>query len=427
MKRFLVGVLCAGCFVMASAQDAREEILQNVALSGSNYVAYRGPQKSLTKAPKGYEPYYLSHYGRHGSRYLIGDTDYDWPIATLHRADSLGKLTALGQDVLRRLRLIREESRKRTGELSPLGAEQHRQIARRMYERFPEVFRGDVCIDAKSTIVIRCILSMENELQEFVKKNPQLRVTHDASEHDMYYMNQPDKQLDAKKLTQRGRMNLEEFTDGIFDDSRVLASLFNDMDYVKYDMDGSRLVSLLFKHASNLQSMELRKEMTLYDIFTKEELYHQWQEANAWWYVTYGPSALSGGVQPFSQRNLLRNIIHQADSCLRLDRPGATLRFGHETMVMPLVCLLNLNGYGEQHELKDVERSGWHNYNIFPMGANVQFVFYRNKKKGGDILMKVLLNEDETTLPLADQSLAPYYKWSDFRDYYTQKLDSYKE
>ena len=102
MKRFLVGVLCAGCFVMASAQDAREEILQNVSLSGSNYVAYRGPQKSLTKAPKGYEPYYLSHYGRHGSRYLIGDTDYDWPIQTLQRADSLGKLTALGQDVLRR-------------------------------------------------------------------------------------------------------------------------------------------------------------------------------------------------------------------------------------------------------------------------------------------------------------------------------------
>lgn len=426
MKRFLVGVLCAGCFVMASAQDAREEILQNVALSGSNYVAYRGPQKSLTKATKGYEPYYLSHYGRHGSRYLIGDTDYDWPIQTLQRADSLGKLTALGQDVLRRMRLIREESRKRTGELSPLGAEQHRQIARRMYERFPEVFRGDVCIDAKSTIVIRCILSMENELQEFVKKNPQLHITHDASEHDMYYMNQPDKQLDAKKLTQRGRMTLDEFSKDIFDDSRVLQSLFNDMDYVRYDMDGSRLVSLLFKHASNLQSMELRKEMTLYDIFTKEELYQQWQQTNAWWYVTYGPSALSGGVQPFSQRNLLRNIIHQADSCLQLDRPGATLRFGHETMVMPLVCLLNLNGYGEQHELKDVERSGWHNYNIFPMGANVQFVFYRNKKKGGDILMKVLLNEDETTLPLADQSMAPYYKWDDFRDYYLRKLDSYK-
>lgn len=427
MKRLFIGMLCAACLAQASAQDAREEVMNNIALTGSNYVAYRGPQKTLTKAPKGYEPFYLSHYGRHGSRYLIGDTDYDWPIETLQRADSLGKLTPLGHDVLGRMRMIREESRKRTGELSPLGAEQHRQIARRMYERFPEVFRGDVCIDAKSTIVIRCILSMENELQELLIKNPRLRITHDASEHDMYYMNQPDKQLDAKKFPQRARMIYDEFSQNIFDNSRVLASLFNDADYVRYDVDGSRLVNLLFKHASNLQSMELRKEITLYDLFTKEELYQQWQQTNAWWYITYGPSALSGGVQPFSQRNLLRNIIQQADSCLQLQRPGATLRFGHETMVMPLVCLLNLNGYGQQHELKDVERSGWHNYDIFPMGANVQFVFYHNPKKGGDILLKVLLNEDEATLPLSDQSLAPYYKWTDFRDYYTQKLASYKE
>ena len=40
--------------------------------------------------------------------------------------------------------------------------------------------------------------------------------------------------------------------------------------------------------------------------------------------------------------------------------------------------------------------------------------------------MKALLNENETTLPLTPVS-GPYYRWSDFRDYFLKKLDSYQE
>ncbi|MBR5919172.1 MAG: histidine-type phosphatase, partial [Prevotella sp.] len=52
-----------------TAQSPREEFKQNIFKSGSNYYAYPGPeQQTLTPAPKGYTPYYMSHYGRHGSR-----------------------------------------------------------------------------------------------------------------------------------------------------------------------------------------------------------------------------------------------------------------------------------------------------------------------------------------------------------------------
>ena len=36
---------------------------------GSNYYAYPTPTAKYTKAPAGYKPFYLSHYGRHGSRF----------------------------------------------------------------------------------------------------------------------------------------------------------------------------------------------------------------------------------------------------------------------------------------------------------------------------------------------------------------------
>jgi hypothetical protein len=38
--------------------------------------------------------------------------------------------------------------------------------------------------------------------------------------------------------------------------------------------------------------------------------------------------------------------------------------------------------------------------------------------------VKVLLNEKEATLPI-DRSQHPYYKWTDLRRYYLNKLNAY--
>ena len=52
-----------------------------------------------------------------------------------------------------------------------------------------------------------------------------------------------------------------------------------------------------------------------------------------------------------------------------------------------------------------------------PMGGSVQFIFYRNARRPGDILLKVLLNEREAALPFESVE-GPYYRWSDFKAYY---------
>ena len=48
------------------------------------------------------------------------------------------------------------------------------------------------------------------------------------------------------------------------------------------------------------------------------------------------------------------------------------------------------------------------------------FLFYRGKKPTDDILVKCLLNGVEARLPLPS-SMYPYYKWSDFRQFYTDR------
>ena len=77
----------------AYEKSALEEITADKFLAGGNAVDYdRLPRKALTPTPKGYEPYYMSHYGRHGSRWLLNDRDYSSPISTLNDAKKAGVL-----------------------------------------------------------------------------------------------------------------------------------------------------------------------------------------------------------------------------------------------------------------------------------------------------------------------------------------------
>jgi hypothetical protein len=102
------------------------------------------------------------------------------------------------------------------------------------------------------------------------------------------------------------------------------------------------------------------------------------------------------------------------------------LRFGHETVLLPLVCLIGINGYDlATDNLNDLEEKGWWCSNVFPMGSNLQFIFYRSDIRDDDVLFKVLLNEEEATLPIKTD-VAPYYHWNDFRQFCLEKLASYK-
>ena len=84
MNRFITLLLVFMAAAGVAAQQAKDEIFADVRLSASNHLAYPGPsQHELTPAPKGYRAFYISHYGRHGSRYLIGQYEYSAPLEVL--------------------------------------------------------------------------------------------------------------------------------------------------------------------------------------------------------------------------------------------------------------------------------------------------------------------------------------------------------
>jgi len=409
------------------AQNVREQLKSDIFKAGSNYYAYPSPSTNLAPAPKGKKPFYISTYARHGSRFLIRASEYEWPEAVLQKAHKRGKLSELGERTLQQLKVFHNEARDRYGDLTPLGAHQHRMIAQRMYDNFPEVFKGHAIIDAKSTVVIRCIISMENELTQLVRNNPMLVIRSDASQHDMYYMNLQDSALYKKRFPQESVDTYKAFCDRHAIHEQAMGKLFNDSVFYRDSIDSYELNKTIFKIASSIQGTEQRYHFNLFDIYTIDELYSNWLQYNAYWYLSFGNCPFNGGTQPYTQRNLLRKIIEDADSCIATPRNGATLRFGHETIVLPLTCLLGLNGFDHQFtDLEELDINGWQNFDVFPMAANIQFIFYRKNPKDKDVLFKILLNENEATLPIPTDC-APYYHWSDFREVYLKKLEAYKE
>lgn len=59
-----------------------------------------GDGRPVPRRTEGYETFYISHYGRHGSRYLLYDSQYAFVRDVLSRAAADGKLTPSGQKAL---------------------------------------------------------------------------------------------------------------------------------------------------------------------------------------------------------------------------------------------------------------------------------------------------------------------------------------
>lgn len=379
-----------------------------------------------TPAPEGYEPFHLEHYGRHGSRWLLGDEDYALPVRNLEKAEKAGKLTPLGQKTLKALRKIHKESEGRLGELSDIGALQHQAIGKRMALNYPQIFNPDAQLTAKATTVIRCIISMANALEGIQSEVPGVHFNKDASQADMWFMNFDDKPAWTIKDSV-ANLVLYPYKDSVLTSSDYLSRLVSDKVFAQ-DSVAPGLLPRLYWVLGNAQSHSSQPWL-FEEVFSQRDLEQNWKAGNAGWFVHGGNSGLTKGRMPYVQRNLLRRIISRTDSAMLSPRPGANLRFGHDGILVSIITLMELGNYGDEiNSLQDLENSDWRDYDIIPMAGNMQLVFYRPSESSDslsdhDILVKAMINELEVTMPGIPVE-GPYYRWSDLREYYLSKLDS---
>lgn len=395
--------------------------------AGGNYYCYpwiEHDPPAQTPPPEGYHPFHIEHYSRHGSRWHIGDYNYDKSYELLSKAHEAGKLKPLGEEVFEAVIAIRDEFKKgRDGELSDKGAVQHKGIGRRMVLNYPEIFTPETNIDAKSTVVIRSILSMFNGLSGIQSLAPEVNITTDASHADMWYMNYHDTTAHRIKH-QVDTTALKAFKQKHANKGEYFKKIFNDLEYAR-DSIGTELFNPLFSCLVNTQS-HYAQPWLVDKVFTIEEARESWLIKNANWFLESGLSQLTENHQPYTQRNVLLNIIESADTAIYSPNKSVNLRYGHDSIIMPLSCLMELNEFGQEiNDLEDLAPLGWHDYKAIPMGGNIQIIFYRpdpdNEATEQDVIVKVLLNEQEAKLPI-ECDYAPYYPWSDLKYYYLNKL-----
>lgn len=420
MRRLLTTALLLTA-ALSVLGGARDDFRRDVRCSAGNYWAYPDQNlPALTPSPEGYAPFFINHYGRHGSRWLIGSWMYNFPVEQLELGERAGKLTRRGQEVLEVLRALRTSAQGRDGELSDIGAEQHQRIARRMVENFPEVWQGQPIVRARSTVVIRCILSMQNEVDVIKSLCPDAQVYTDASQAEMYYMNYDDPVVSP--LRKSAYHYFDEFRDRHVKPQRFIKNIFTDAKWAAQNIEGTKLMTTMFDVVGNMQSHHQWENVDLYDLFTADDVYWLWAYNNVRWYIFSGLTPLTQSRVPYIEAHLLRSFIEDADRAIAHPGNSASLRFGHESVVLPLVCLMGING--TDYQTTDVETLDrhWRSYEVFPMGCNVQLVYYRPLDGGnGDVLVKVMLNEREATLPLTTDQW-PYYRWKDVRDFYMDRL-----
>ena len=394
--------------------------------AGMFYTRPVGKMPKDTPPPAGKKPFYINHYGCPGAYYLDKSEYYTETYAIFAKADSLGKLTPLGKDVFRRIRLLCEDAKGRYGELTKKGAQQSRALVKQMVERFPDMFTAKGYYSVRSVVENRCILTMQEGLLQLSAMQQPLTARSRVSFQEKPFMDPEDKLLTSQRLDSLTMARFDRFKMLNSDDGRLMNALFNDQNYVITNIDANDLGRQLYILAGDVQHTDISGVVTLYDIFTPQELHRQWRRQNAWHYINYGGCTLNGGYQPYLQRGLLRNMMHMGDSVMKRYNPLMHLRYTNAHAVMSLACLMDLDGYGlHTANLDSLEAYGWANYRIAPLGGSIEMIHYRSERGDPDVLVKVLLNGHEARLPI-ESDCAPYYHWNDVKRYYLRKLYRYE-
>ena len=329
-------------------------------------------------APKGYKPFYISHYGRHGARHINREWEYDAVAEVLGKAS----LTPFGQEIKAEFDRVYPFLKGRATDLTDVGREQHRRLAQRMYKAWPEVFRGDCHVRAVSSDVPRCILSMTTFLNSLEKCSSSIETYADVNSALVPILKKkPVVRIDADKVFYSH-----------FDVEPLYARLFTDVEVAKSLYDVPNFVRSLYYFGAHLPCAGFNSPL-IESAFTDAE-------ASTMAYLDDNKfSHHCGWSEPLnvaSSWQLLDDFVSMADKDIASGQTAARLRFGHDNTMMPFMALAKLGVFAEAFFECD---------NV-PMASNLRWIFARNKT--GVVIVKVQYNESDIT---------PWMQWSEFREF----------
>lgn len=437
MKRLLSLVWLLLLVATLSAQTPQEvlkciEKYPNVA--ATTYSTYPSiPFEELAATPEGFEPFYFSLVGRHGSRYYRESKTFEKICKVFDKADSLGILTEDGRLLRVRMQEIYEGQKGRNGEISELGVEQWRAIAQRAYNRFTPIFeRGTV--EAKSSISLRCIFSMVAFNESMKSCNTALNIKQNARAEDLWMVrplvNNPAVPKQIKRIHKdyyedgewrKVRRERERASDHTAFMSRITTDTERFLAECGMKYSG-RVLRYAFVTLAFGENFGKGDRALLTKLFTPEDMYHVYVHmTSAWLNNSMGRGNEIVEMRTSCMRPMVEDIISKAERAIEGEGDEvANLRFTHDSYVGPLLSTIGYDGCrGVYDENLERAATSFNIGKILPMAANLQIILYRDK--GGKVYVRSLINERDATLPVKCAT-APFYPWEQFKQHLLSNL-----
>ncbi|PZP52667.1 MAG: hypothetical protein DI598_00080 [Pseudopedobacter saltans] len=406
-------------------------------------TSYSLQQSKYAPTPKGYKPFFINHVGRHGSRFMTKAGGDSLLLKILLEAKKENSLTDLGKKWLANVEWLTTVQDGHYNDISLQGAEEHKQIAARMRKLYPSLFnRGD--IDVWYTHKIRTYQSAQGFLQS-LKDYPKSSIsylTQPESDETMlrFYDYSPDYDKFVKSSIVKSKIDSVQNTSSITEVENAVALRFihkniwgkwaeqkskNSINGKSYALTPENFTQALFDvYGVGLSAkieMKTNKIVSQQWIspFTKEEGKILGKSNDVEDYLVKGPGLDKNGIQAAIAWPLLENFIATSDSAVNGTlHKEAEFRFTHAEAISPFATLLEIKGTDSVVNAISNFDKVWNAANIIPMAANIQWIFYSN---GKNVLVKILLNEKESRLPIPTQTF-PYYKWDDVKAFYSKKI-----
>lgn len=422
-QTILLFILSLSCLTI-SAQVVRENVEKDLYITAGVHHPYNVPEKIAdTKAPKGFKPFYVTHYGRHGSRLHTSEDIYRQNVPILQTLAEKGLLTETGLAVKAEMEWLQQQHDGMAGTLTVRGGMEQQGVAERLYKRCKGIFtqKGSKIVTSRATNVHRVIQSMAyfNASLKACQRDLQISMMTGNRYWDVLC-------FDTRKLENPNLKRQEEVRDSLH---RVYVTalhpeqFFKDVKAVE-EMTGLSAKELEYKifeavHITHtMDNIEGHDPLALFSIDDLVSLGRIFNIVNCTWFMH---SIESGYVNELGVgRPILRDILQTAEGAIAGNGHCADFRFGHDSGVGPLAGMLEIGDYAKVFHLEE-SPDKWPAYKNICMCSNIQIILYRNNKS--EVLVKVLFNEEEVAIGKACPAYSgPYYRWEDFRSFVQSKL-----
>lgn len=366
------------------------------------------PAAELSAVPEGFTPFYISHFGRHGSRYHLSK-EASQAYNLMRKAVAGRILSREGSELYHDVSFLHSLHDGKAGTLSHLGALEHQGIGHRMGIRFPQVFASGGKVVARSSSVGRCKTSMLNLTSALALLYPDLEISKSSN---IFLYNLFSRGADRTKARKKAdAAERDSLLNLHFSADRLVEAIYQTDESLPAKVSPLELCRSLYAYSAIAGCLEMEPEF-LEKYFTDEELDALSQDSDFYYSRKLFPQSLEA-AQPAAR--LLKDFISRADAVIAgEDKQVLDLRFGHDSGFVPICTLMGLEGFEPwEGETLPVCKA-------VPMGANIQLVFYKNSQN--EVITKILHNEKEIKITNLKCFGDFTYEWKALREFWLSRI-----